>query len=226
VKKSKLFSILALWLPLTASSQSSGYLGKKHELSVDLADAVLQRSISVDYKLAFHKNFGLLLNIAPQSLETDIEGYNADYEPAVIGTATVSSLSYGGGLLMKTPWTGMPLPLGHYFAALFTVNTASVTEKTIHAEQPEKYKISGYTARLVMARESRIYKGLVIDYGISLGYAWGTVSGDSLFYPDRLYPYTNILAHTSGEFDNTPDPKVLQYSRVHFMPRLRIGWIF
>lgn len=228
LKKNRLnlISILLL-LHFTGYSQPGGYLNKRHEISFDFTE-LIHRKINIEYKYSFYRHCALWLNAGQQFYkgklyleETDINENYIQY-----GAIKGQSTEYGIGLLFNTPLTGMALPLGNYFGMCYVRDfSPSYTEKVDSTESNYRYANKGYSIRWVLGREFYIARNFVFDFNFTIGYSIGQIKylDQTERAPDNILPLNSIFDFHPYHFrkDSNED-----YYSFHFMPNLKIGYLF
>ena len=230
LRKGKLcaISVYIFLSPCTGHTQSpGGFLNKKNEVSVDLLEP-FNHIANIWYKYSFHKHCALSLYLGREFGKSDIYKYFEDSDVVEIyGAKENRSIEYGIGIILNSPATGMPLPLGNYFGMSYFRNHVSRYSEHIDSTGLSyKYSSKGYSVRWFWGREMYIAKNFVFDYNFSIGFYIGKISylDGNTRRPFSVLPFDNILADINNY--NFIKGGNTYFNSFYFMPKIKIGYLF
>jgi len=220
-------TVLLLFLLNSAYSQSSGYIGKKHEVSLDIGSLAFQ-NIQVNYKFSLLKHFAVMLE------------YNHHRGCWGCRINTYRGNSYGLGFLTNSQNPKMEMPIGYYLGLMYTFNNGN-----IYSLMPDDYITNdinkGQALKVIIGKDTALSPSFTLDVNLELGYKWGYLQVEEYSYfslgepmprgNPELLPRDNIFSNSARYktdelmIDSMPTA-IHRYARFIVWPRIRIGFMF
>lgn len=235
-----ILSLSCLWIMQSPAFSQSGYMGKKHEVSFDLANPLLQGMYQLEYKFSIEKHLSLVANYAMQNYENSLPNKSLTIGNSTFSGGHINSEGsmFGLGVAYNSPTAGMAMPIGYYFSFTYQRINNDLNEHFEETDEPLTFEHSGNLLQFTYGRNYNIYKNINLSLNLNLGIYFGSIekpenfSGKTIdseddinpreFYPMAI-PFIQGGREIPGSLGITMESGYLKY---YAMPRVQVGYMF
>jgi len=225
----KILVCLIFIIPIQTQAQRVGFGGKKNEVGLDVL-STFQRQFYIDYKRSIKKHFSLLVGF---NFQTNKPKFERELSPNPINYEILySGYSVSIGILFNSKKPNMPMPIGFYGGLKLARHQGNMIQATtvLLENETNGYQHQSNLITFVVGRDIALSNNTSIDLVIEPGIRFGkflAADDSENIEPGRIYPLDfPFRSEETFSIDENNGEPIVRYFRYHFLPRVKIGYLF